>query len=577
MLIPINRLSPAALALLLLACGARTEHSGLASPDAAGAPSRDAGTNPLPDGGPIDAGCAAGTLTTATGTCSTEATLLLPMRDGVTLKTLVFLPKEAAAARVPTVMIRSPYRNFDGYIPFYDSLARFFAGRGYAAVLQDCRRDPGADAVFHPFTTEIEDGKDTTTWIAQQPWSTGKIGTFGGSYDGYTALAAAVDNPTIAAVVADDAVEDFSFERSGGAADTHIVEWLYFLHHAAWPSSDQITMMSAALDLQPLDQKVLGRTDPQYQAFLAMDVPAPTPEAGTLLSRYDRICAPVLTLNSETGSPIAEHVWRSMETVACPAIRGENRLILTPDPHTFHSSSLPTMRTEVNQRMLDFLDRYVAGKSVDLPPQRIEYASVGETMYQQSMSFPGAHTEELPLGWVSGDMLGILGTTASASIPLSSITSDPSMMDACMNTYPSLIFGTSPFAAPLRLFGDPRLEIDIEATTPDLDLFAYLVDFDPVLMQQVSVGLGMVRARYRNPGTATPLSPNTITHLSIPLGTTGHQFSAGHQAFLWLGNAFCGFFKNPDTGDAFAQSQTTRPTSMTIHYGPTTKLILPLP
>jgi predicted acyl esterase len=43
---------------------------------------------------------------------------------------------------------------------------------------------------------------EVAAWAARQPWSNGRVGTFGISYDGNTAeLAAAVDQPAIRAVM----------------------------------------------------------------------------------------------------------------------------------------------------------------------------------------------------------------------------------------------------------------------------------------------------------------------------------------------------------------------------------------
>src|SRR6266576_598162 len=42
---------------------------------------------------------------------------------------------------------------------------------------------------------ELQDGYDTVEWLAKQPWSTGKIGTFGSSQAGFAQNFLAVTQP----------------------------------------------------------------------------------------------------------------------------------------------------------------------------------------------------------------------------------------------------------------------------------------------------------------------------------------------------------------------------------------------
>jgi putative CocE/NonD family hydrolase len=48
---------------------------------------------------------------------------------------------------------------------------------------------------FVPYRNDGVDGYDAIEWCAQQPWSTGKVGTIGGSYNGRTQWLTAVLQP----------------------------------------------------------------------------------------------------------------------------------------------------------------------------------------------------------------------------------------------------------------------------------------------------------------------------------------------------------------------------------------------
>src|SRR5690349_5196903 len=89
----------------------------------------------------------------------------VPMRDGTTLRTDVYLP--ATAGRQPTVLLRSPYGRGMG---FAVSMAVPYAQRGYAVVLQSVRGTFGSGGEFTPVINEEHDGQDTVAWLRDQPW-----------------------------------------------------------------------------------------------------------------------------------------------------------------------------------------------------------------------------------------------------------------------------------------------------------------------------------------------------------------------------------------------------------------------
>ena len=101
----------------------------------------------------------------------------VPMRDGVHLATDVYLPD--GAGRYPVILIRTPY-NKNNEAEVADAI--FFASRGYAVAIQDCRGRFDSEGAWTPFVNEALDGYDAQTWCGTRPWSSGKVGTSGGSY-----------------------------------------------------------------------------------------------------------------------------------------------------------------------------------------------------------------------------------------------------------------------------------------------------------------------------------------------------------------------------------------------------------
>jgi putative CocE/NonD family hydrolase len=123
-----------------------------------------------------------------------ERNVMVPMRDGVRLATDVYLPAQNGQilpGQFPTLLERTPYGKVASpIIPGAqppdvvqaEHEAHYFASNGYAVVVQDCRGRFDSEGTFYPYTQEGRDGYDTVEWAARQPWSDGKVATFGGSY-----------------------------------------------------------------------------------------------------------------------------------------------------------------------------------------------------------------------------------------------------------------------------------------------------------------------------------------------------------------------------------------------------------
>jgi putative CocE/NonD family hydrolase len=117
------------------------------------------------------------------------------MRDGIQLATDIYFPAGAdqpAAGQFPVILERTPY---DKAAAGNVQNGRYFARRGYICAIQDVRGRFKSEGEWYPFAKEAPDGYDTVEWLAAQPWSTGQVGTMGGSYCGSDQSALATLNP----------------------------------------------------------------------------------------------------------------------------------------------------------------------------------------------------------------------------------------------------------------------------------------------------------------------------------------------------------------------------------------------
>jgi putative CocE/NonD family hydrolase len=127
--------------------------------------------------------------------CVIQHDVAVPMRDGIVLKTDIFLPArngEPLSGRWPVVIERTPY---DRRRVSHSVTGRHFARRGYVGIMQDCRGRWGSEGEFYFLRNEADDGFDTLAWISRQSWCDGRIGTLGLSYTTALQQAMAVRKP----------------------------------------------------------------------------------------------------------------------------------------------------------------------------------------------------------------------------------------------------------------------------------------------------------------------------------------------------------------------------------------------
>lgn len=152
---------------------------------------------------------------------------MIPMRDGVKLQTIIFVPKGAQNA--PIVLTRTPY-DAAGRSHRSDSLSllatlpladEVFVQAGYIRVYQDVRGKYGSEGdyvVMRPVRgplnpTSVDhttDAWDTIDWLVKNtPESNSRVGMIGSSYEGFTTAMALLDpHPALKAAVPESPVVD---------------------------------------------------------------------------------------------------------------------------------------------------------------------------------------------------------------------------------------------------------------------------------------------------------------------------------------------------------------------------------
>jgi len=154
---------------------------------------------------------------------------MIPARDGVRLAADLYRPArdgKPIEGRFPALLTRTPYSKGDGDA----AEGKYYAARGYVVVMNDVRGRYQSGGTWRPMADDPADGYDVVEWIAAQPWSDGKVGTFGTSYPGGTQHALAEMNPPhLSAMVPVDALSNCGVAgmRHGGAFELRFVNWIF--------------------------------------------------------------------------------------------------------------------------------------------------------------------------------------------------------------------------------------------------------------------------------------------------------------------------------------------------------------
>lgn len=372
--------------------------------------------------------------------------VMVPMRDDVRLATEVYIPKEGEGP-FPAIFWRTPY-NFSrlaGSNPNRPNAMLKYAldavERGYAFVVQNERGRFFSEGEWEILGYPRTDGWDALSWIAEQPWSNGKVATLGCSSTAEWQMAlAAMDHPAHAAAVPMAAGagigrmgpfwEQGNFYR-GGAVQMPMVTWLYGTQNVQRPtlpadlSREDRVRLSNYFDLAPrmpsVDWSEALWHLPVATIFDSVDGPQgpfadmvrrtpadPDWFQGGLYHDDEGFAVPALWVSSwydlSVGPNLAlfEHVRDEADV----EVRDDQYLVIAPTPHCamyrlkdpmiVGEMNLGSVDFEFDEIVFDFLDRFTkpvaeeAAADYDANEPRVRYFSLGENEWRMAEDWPPA-------------------------------------------------------------------------------------------------------------------------------------------------------------------------------------------
>jgi uncharacterized protein len=501
----------------------------------------------------------------------TRCSHYLTMRDGTKIAVDLYLPRNLAVGRqLPTIYLQSRYyRGWDIAWPFsllanpVPTSIRPFVQKGYAYVVSDVRGSGASygQRVQEWSEDEVRDGSQIVDWIIRQPWSNGKVGATGISYDGTAAeFLLTTGNPAVVAVAPRFALFDTFPEIAfpGGVYQFWFLEhWAAFNHDL-----DSGNFTHALGKLVPPGMRGVRRTDEDHDGSMRAaairdhasnydlakfassvtfrddaDIAGHTLDATSLfphVAQEQTSGAAIYSYSGWLDGAYASSAVERFRTVHTPG----SRLILGPWDHGGQQNISPYAHAQAasfnhTAELLRFFDFYLKGVDTGIGKEApVKYYTMGEEKWHtaQSWPLPNASTVTLHLAPVHA-LLDRPAKKIGADTYMADYTATSgihSRWNSVMNLernrigYPDraeqdkklLVYTSDVLPQDMEVTGFPVLTLYMSSTATDGLVFAYLEEVD-----------GQSRVHYITEGELH-LMDRKVSHQLAPYKTFGpyHTF-----------------------------------------------------
>lgn len=531
------------------------------------------------------------------GAHTTRSSFLLTTQDGTRVAVTVWVPDHPAGQTIPAMLRLTRYWREHAVSPVlpvllpYDDVqgGRPFVDEGYAWISVDAR---GTGASFGssrgPWAREeIADYGEVIDWIVKQPWSNGRVGAIGVSYEGTAALRLTVlHHPALKAVVPQYFFYDpaTSVLRPGGVLCKDFVKgWsdtvagldrndFYSLCRGADVSVTQCTQSaSLILGVSPVDgasgQSLLRAAVAEHAANVNIY------EAGRATTYADD---PLGTMPTDDAAPISVAAalatsqapmmtrvsWMDSSTVR-GALQAFDALPNVPqqliigtwshggfydaDPYRADDAPPEPPWADQQARALAFLDTHL---KTDTPLARsIRYSTLGEAGFRETTVWPPAGGHDTTLAFDQGGALtdGVLTPSVGTDRYAVDFTAtsgalsrwrtplggpDVAYGDRQDADARELVYTGAALTSDLRIVGTPRIELAMSSTHGDGAVYVYLEDVHPD-GRVTYLTEGVRRLMFPTDSTlradARPVTPGSKLKLSISLEPVSAIVRARHR------------------------------------------------
>lgn len=473
----------------------------------------------------------------------------VPTRDGPLYLEVVHPTSGGQLLRANAILTLSPYsalgRNGD---------ASSWVPQGYARMYADVIGTGNSGGCYdYGGGREKRSGHDLVEWIARQPWSLGRVGMIGGSYDGTTANATATTRPKgLTTIVPEAAISRwYDYAYAGGIRYTDSNEELG--KEGALAASDEGVDTPLAFDFGLAVPPPTDATDPHWaervQATMVLcDELTHTQHGYSLTPDYDAFWRDrdyAAHASDITIPVLVAHNWGDWNVKQDTGLRMWHALTRSKDKRLFLGtrwSGHGTPKGSYSATVHAWMDRWVGG--VD---NRIEQTLPLVTSQTSSSAGPG----DFLAGPTPQTTDLVMRSTASYGLTTSQadggstgqlpITGAGTESGALLSQTPGVLGGrvllvSAPLTRDARLFGSPVIRTTIDSGRTWLTLTPAVIDLDPAAAPRLAVTRGWLDTRYEHGLDAArpgPAGVRTDTVVAMPMDYT---FRKGHRLGLVVQN-----------------------------------------
>ena len=527
-----------------------------------------------------------------------EKNLDCVVRDGTVLRADVYRP--AGLEDLPTLVCRTPYgKTREICVGFATSLA----SKGYCVVMQDQRGRNASDGEYRwiwmdrDATGDHLDGYDTVEWAARLPWSSGNVGAFGHSNDGWSVWTLAAQQPPSLRAASAAGISPNTRDFTLGFFETG--RRLQWIHRMAMDERRREVGIDDSLDETVAEQMWHGVERGKYLWWLPLSTLPDSAFAGlhqaflellesshcefmSLGDLHSKINVPMLLLTGWWDRMVrtVDHVPGLLAN-SDVSVRGEHRLIVGPWGHS--AASLPRSHApfdfgpaaegDYSTILAEWFDKHLKNaRSDSLPTRVVRYFVIGDNEWRDGDTWP-PHKLTTAEAYLDSD--GEANTTAGngrllvgsapAGADADTYMYDPkdpvmSLLDINCEVVPIdqtprgarndvLVYDSEPIHDRLDLVGPVEFVLWAASSAPDTDWFVTLAIVYPDGLT-LNISYGACRARYRR-GFDNPvlLTPGIPEEYRIHLQPIACVLQDGQRLRLYLTSSdFPNFDRNHNVG-----------------------------
>ena len=458
----------------------------------------------------------------------------IPMSDGKKLAADIYIPSGCTSC--PTILIQTPYNRLFYHLSLPLGIGLNLNSSPYVFVIADWRCFYGSTAACVTNPDRGKDGYDIIQWITAQPWSDGKVGTWGPSALGVIQFQTAKKNPPglicCAPIVASPVTSYFDYYPNG-VLRTEYVQQLAALGYS--------TSAILAFPYYNIGWQV-AETNSSYPD--SINVPC-----FMIGGWYDHNTESVLSF------------FDSLRQQSPASVQNKHRLLMGPWTHNAAANaptnvgalSYPQAQGWSDSLCMLFFDYHIRNinNGWNNTPY-VTYFQMGENTWQNNTTWPpqnysyklymhstGTMDNNAPV--VSNDQIGMGYDPRDPSPTVGGATLRVDLQQGPYDQAPVVEartdvrkFTTATLASDVRVHGKPTAYLFVSSDKLDTDFALRLTDVYPN-NNSMLVSEGIFRMRFRNGFTTNDtasMAANQVYPITIQMPDVAITFKAGHRIRL---------------------------------------------